>query len=195
MTITLLGQDATKASHVKVVDYTSKLNKALKVVPSELSTDKNVMLYDITPVDKDSNEIHLLDSPAMVALAIDPNRVVDKVYYVLPTGDKTAVESLKFTVTPDGTFVSFEVSHFSLYAVVYKDEAKSTDKQGEQVASRKQSEKQDTALLASKVEENKPVTEGIAKKEEAKKAVLPATGETTSTALAATGLATKRKED
>ncbi|MFM0773032.1 LPXTG cell wall anchor domain-containing protein [Streptococcus suis] len=80
---------------------------------------EDVDMFDIKTLDKDGQFVQIQSSKgAFVTLPVSPNRKVTKVIYYLPqTG---AVEELEYEWDKTFNLVSFKVSHFSNYAIVYE---------------------------------------------------------------------------
>ncbi|HFI0640194.1 TPA: LPXTG cell wall anchor domain-containing protein [Streptococcus suis] len=80
---------------------------------------EDVDMFDIKTLDKDGQFVQIQSSKgAFVTLPVSPNRKVIKVIYYLPqTG---AVEELEYEWDKTFNLVSFKVSHFSNYAIVYE---------------------------------------------------------------------------
>lgn len=92
--------------------------EAFAKLPAPL-TMARVSLFDIHVLDAEDN-ISQISAPARVTLPVNPNRRVARVIYYLP--ETGAVENLAFTLSTDRKSVSFTVTHFSHYGVVYEDQ-------------------------------------------------------------------------
>ncbi|MGT2829674.1 KxYKxGKxW signal peptide domain-containing protein [Streptococcus hillyeri] len=127
--------------------------------------------YDITLVDAKGE---LVQPTGPVTVTAPANGIVDKVYYVLDD----MKESLPFTLNANGT-VSFGVTHFSVYAIFYKqamNDTKSSDKstpkgddkveqKSEPKEHMKQEQKRSEVAPKSNANQKEPkVTHGIARK-------------------------------
>ena len=113
------------ASKISISGSEKALNGAVKLdvkpvtdISAAALMGKKFDIYDLTPLDKDGNKVHV-EGDITVTLPIKGKAV--KVYYVL--GNMT--ESLPFT--QDDTTVSFIVTHFSQYAVVYDESQAPSD--------------------------------------------------------------------
>ncbi|HEM5228343.1 TPA: hypothetical protein U1348_002198 [Streptococcus suis] len=80
---------------------------------------EDVDMFDIKTLDKDGQFVQIQSSKgAFVTLPVSPNRKVTKVIYYLPqTG---AVEELEYEWDKTFNIVSFNVTHFSNYGIVYE---------------------------------------------------------------------------
>lgn len=117
--VLLSYKDAEATQEITVADYSEKLSEILPTVPKELSSQKDVKLYDITLYNGDHHKVAMTNK-ATVEIAVDPNRTVDRVFYVLPSSAGTMLESLPFRLSSSRDKVIFAVEHFSLYSVVYQ---------------------------------------------------------------------------
>lgn len=112
-----LGQaDVGKLFSLTTVSVTRA--EAFAKLPAPL-TMARVSLFDIHVLDAEDN-ISQISAPARVTLPVNPNRRVARVIYYLP--ETGAVENLAFTLSTDRKSVSFTVTHFSHYGVVYEDQ-------------------------------------------------------------------------
>ena len=107
------------ASKISISGSEKALNGAVKLdvkpvtdISAAALLGKKFDIYDLTPLDKDGKKVHV-EGDITVTLPIKGKAA--KVYYVL--GDM--VESLPFT--QDDATISFIVTHFSQYAVVYDE--------------------------------------------------------------------------
>ncbi|HFR3426133.1 TPA: hypothetical protein ACHU7U_001365 [Streptococcus suis] len=98
---------------VKVEDAT-----VLEKLPESFKRE-DVDMFDIKTLDKDGQFVQIQSSKgAFVTLPVSPNRKVTKVIYYLPqTG---AVEELEYEWDKTFNIVSFNVTHFSNYGIVYE---------------------------------------------------------------------------
>ncbi|KXT72548.1 hypothetical protein STRDD10_01852 [Streptococcus sp. DD10] len=120
-TSTASDTEAISKIEAKVVTDESVLSKLPTSFPA-----KDVLLYDIKlkswgdllPRAKDI-EKGIIAGEATVTAKVDPTRKVEKVFYFLP--ETGAIEELPFTLN-DGS-VTFKVSHFSNYGVLYADDS------------------------------------------------------------------------
>ncbi|HFI2447052.1 TPA: hypothetical protein ACGPF0_000849 [Streptococcus suis] len=98
---------------VKVEDAT-----VLEKLPDSFKRE-DVDMFDIKTLDKDGQFVQIQSSKgAFVTLPVSPNRKVTKVIYYLPqTG---AVEELEYEWDKTFNIVSFNVTHFSNYGIVYE---------------------------------------------------------------------------
>ncbi|MGT2844574.1 discoidin domain-containing protein [Streptococcus hongkongensis] len=117
--VLLSSTDAEATKTIKVIDYSGKFSEILPMVPKELSSQKNAKLYDITLYNGKDQKVAITDK-AIVEIAVDPNRTVEHVFYVLPSSAGTMLESLPFSLSANKDKVIFAVEHFSLYSVVYQ---------------------------------------------------------------------------
>lgn len=109
------GEDVATISSIKTSKVTDEV--ILSKLPANIKSI-NVAMYDIKMLDNKGNIINITNE-ATVTLPVDGTRKVTKVIYFLPqTG---AIEELPFTLSEDGKSVSFKVSHFSNYGIVYED--------------------------------------------------------------------------
>lgn len=114
--VNVLHEDVSAVASIRAFKVTDEA--VFEKLPSDY--DKaNVDMFDIKTLDKDGNFVQIQsDAGAIVILPVAPNRKVIKVIYYLPqTG---AVEELAHDWNQQLNQVSFKVSHFSNYAVVYE---------------------------------------------------------------------------
>ncbi|MGV3082553.1 hypothetical protein [Streptococcus dysgalactiae] len=117
--VLLSSTDAKATKTIKVIDYSGKFVEILPTVPKELSSQKDVKLYDITPYNGKDQKVAITNK-AIVEISVDPNRTVEHVFYVLPSSAGTMLESLPFRLSANKDKVIFAVEHFSLYSVIYQ---------------------------------------------------------------------------
>lgn len=107
------GPDSTAIKGIT----TEKVTDSIKDIPAD-----KIDLYDITPVDEAGN-FRQISQEAVVTLPVSSGRKVSRVIYYLP--ETGAIENLAFEWDRVNNRVSFTVTHFSHYGVVY-DEAEAT---------------------------------------------------------------------
>lgn len=112
------GQDGKVITGIEARQVTD--SAILDKLPEEVP-QADTVLYDIKTVDQEGQFVQISE-PAKVTLNLDPSRKVLGVVYFLP--ETGAVEELPFTLSEDGTQVSFDVTHFSQYGVVYEPVSK-----------------------------------------------------------------------
>ncbi|MGT2845200.1 endo-alpha-N-acetylgalactosaminidase family protein [Streptococcus hongkongensis] len=120
-----ITEDKTLVSQDGLVSVTLSGNeKAVKVIAEPILdglsnvsvlVGKNYVAYDIYLVDDQGQRVQP-EGTVKVTITGDTSKQVEAVYYVLPTTG--ASESLAFT--QNGNLVSFDVTHFSDYVLVYK---------------------------------------------------------------------------
>lgn len=121
LTVTVSAADSSDIVAIEASRVTDQ--SVLSKLPTNLP-QADVELYDIKTVD-DKGGFVQITNPAKVTLAVDSSRKVTKVIYFLP--ETGAVEELPFILSEDGTQVSFDVTHFSQYGVVYESKTSSSE--------------------------------------------------------------------
>ncbi|HFI0426856.1 TPA: LPXTG cell wall anchor domain-containing protein [Streptococcus suis] len=172
-------------------------SEILTKLPKELAASP-IDLYDIKTLDS-AGQFVQITGEATVTLPVADGKVVEKVIYFLPSTG--AVEELPFTLDKEANRVTFAVSHFSHYGVVYKasqadsgtDVSQPTNLPAGQTVQEGDTSEQETK---SKNQSTSPSQQASVKPQTANKPqakTLPATGEEGSvlylTGLALLGLA------
>lgn len=119
ITVTVSHKDAQLVTAITTAPVKDKL-------PTNIPASQ-IDLYDIKTVDKDGNFQQITDD-ALVTLPVNPNKRVLKVIYYLPETGMT--EDLAFTWDQASNTVTFTVSHFSQYGVVYAEDVQSQGEVG-----------------------------------------------------------------
>lgn len=112
--VTVSGADSATIAAIETSRVTDQA--ILAKLPASLP-QADTILYDIKTVDDKGNFVQITE-PATVTLAVDPSRQVGKVFYFLP--ETGMIEELDFSRSTDQKTVSFTVTHFSQYGVVYE---------------------------------------------------------------------------
>ncbi|HFI0700101.1 TPA: LPXTG cell wall anchor domain-containing protein [Streptococcus suis] len=180
-------------------------SEILTKLPKELAASP-IDLYDIKTLDS-AGQFVQITGEATVTLPVADGKVVEKVIYFLPSTG--AVEELPFTLDKEANRVTFAVSHFSHYGVVYKasqadsgtDVSQPTNLPAGQTVQEGDTSEQETK---SKNQSTSPSQQASVKPQTANKPqakTLPATGEVSSVLrltglglLGLAGLAVKRRQ-
>lgn len=165
------GQDAVSMSSIKVDKVTEgNLPQGIK--------SENLDLYDIKPLDT-QGQFKQISEEAVITIALRPGRRLSKVIYYLP--ETSMIENLQFEWDRVSNTVSFTVSHFSYYGLVYEDEAVSVDEPKVDVPKvdkpKTDSPKSETSQAASTVSKAEVKSASAAKPAKADVKQLPKTGE------------------
>ncbi|HFI0634399.1 TPA: LPXTG cell wall anchor domain-containing protein [Streptococcus suis] len=168
VTVRVHGQDVGKVASLSVKKENDPA--VIAKLPQALA-EQQVVLYDIKTLDATGQFVQVTED-ATLTLPVAAGKEVDKViYFLASTG---AVEELPFTVDKATNQVSFTVSHFSHYGIVYQ--ANNAVSQA-QSAPGKQETKQETKEQAAPASQSKQSTAKPAPTSQPQAKALPATGE------------------
>ncbi|MCQ8263639.1 LPXTG cell wall anchor domain-containing protein [Streptococcus suis] len=192
------GQDVGKVASLSVKKENDPV--VIAKLPQALA-EQQVDLYDIKTLDATGQFVQVTED-ALITLPVAAGKEVDKViYFLASTG---AVEELPFTVDKATNQVSFVVSHFSHYGIVYQAnkpvsqaQSGSTGQSAQGKQATKQGDKEQApSASSSQKEEVKP-----APTSQPQAKTLPATGEASSVLhltglglLGLAGLVVKRRQ-
>ncbi|NQI70548.1 hypothetical protein HO594_05130 [Streptococcus suis] len=197
VTVRVHGQDVGKVASLSVKKENDPA--VIAKLPQALA-EQQVVLYDIKTLDATGQFVQVTED-ATLTLPVAAGKEVDKViYFLASTG---AVEELPFTVDKATNQVSFVVSHFSHYGIVYQaNNAVSQAQSGltGQSAPGKQETKQEAKEQAAPASPSKQSTAKPAPTSQPQTKSLPATGDAHSVLhmtglglLGLAGLAVKRR--
>ncbi|HEM4291773.1 TPA: LPXTG cell wall anchor domain-containing protein [Streptococcus suis] len=168
------GQDVGKVASLSVKKENDPV--VIAKLPQALA-EQQVDLYDIKTLDATGQFVQVTED-ALVTLPVEAGKEVDKViYFLASTG---AVEELPFTVDKATNQVSFVVSHFSHYGIVYQANKPVSQAQSGstgQSAPGKQETKQEAKEQAAPASPSKQATAKSAPTSQPQAKSLPATGE------------------
>ncbi|WP_024378947.1 LPXTG cell wall anchor domain-containing protein [Streptococcus suis] len=168
------GQDVGKVASLSVKKENDPA--VIAKLPQALA-EQQVDLYDIKTLDATGQFVQVTED-ATVTLPVAAGKEVDKViYFLASTG---AVEELPFTVDKATNQVSFVVSHFSHYGIVYQANKPVSQAQSGstgQSAPGKQETKQEAKEQAAPASPSKQATAKSAPTSQPQAKSLPATGE------------------
>ncbi|HFI0418977.1 TPA: LPXTG cell wall anchor domain-containing protein [Streptococcus suis] len=124
--VTLSDKDVSAVGSIQAIKVTD--DAVFEKLPPAYNRN-DVDMFDIKTLDKDGQFVQIQSNKgALVTLPVSPNRKVTKVIYYLPqTG---AVEELEYDWDKTFNIVSFKVSHFSNYAIVYEGNAENPQSSG-----------------------------------------------------------------
>lgn len=168
------GQDVGKVASLSVKKENDPA--VIAKLPQALA-EQQVDLYDIKTLDATGQFVQVTED-AIVTLPVAAGKEVDKViYFLASTG---AVEELPFTVDKATNQVSFVVSHFSHYGIVYQANKPASQAQSGstgQSAPGKQETKQEAKEPAAPANPIKQATAKPAPTSQPQARALPATGD------------------
>ncbi|HEM3662197.1 TPA: LPXTG cell wall anchor domain-containing protein [Streptococcus suis] len=174
VTVRVHGQDVGKVASLSVKKENDPA--VIAKLPQALA-EQQVDLYDIKTLDATGQFVQVTED-ALVTLPVAAGKEVDKViYFLASTG---AVEELPFTVDKATNQVSFTVSHFSHYGIVYQANKPVSQAQSGstgQSAPGKQETKQEAKEQAAPASPSKQATAKSAPTSQPQAKSLPATGE------------------
>ncbi|WP_105116966.1 LPXTG cell wall anchor domain-containing protein [Streptococcus suis] len=174
VTVRVRGEDVAKVASLSIKEEN---DPAVIAKLPQAFAEQQVDLYDIKTLDAAGQFVQITED-ATVTLPVEAGKEVDKViYFLASTG---AVEELPFTVDKSTNQVSFVVSHFSHYGIVYQANKPVSQAQSGstgQSAPGKQETKQETKEQAAPASQSKQATVKPAPTSQPQAKSLPATGE------------------